>query len=97
MRPGLDVVPIDLNANGTVDPDEQFYENHKLVLEAIATGKYPSQPARDLYFVSGGRPVKQVVLDFIRWTLTDGQQFVTEAGYVPLEREKLQEELKKVQ
>lgn len=97
LRPGLDVVPIDLNANGTVDPDEQFYQNHKLVLEAIATGKYPSPPARELYFVSGGRPVKQVVLDFIRWTLTDGQQFVTEAGYVPLEREKLQEELKKVQ
>ncbi|MFH1160976.1 MAG: substrate-binding domain-containing protein [bacterium] len=96
LRPGLEVVPIDLNANGKIDPDEQFYDNHKSVLEAIATGKYPSPPARELYFVSKGKPVKKVALEFIRWTLTDGQKFVTEAGYVPLPKERLMEELQKV-
>jgi len=96
LRSGLEVVPLDLNANGKIDADEQFYNNHKSVLHAISIGKYPSPPARELYFVSKGKPAKKAVLDFIRWTLTEGQQFVTEAGYVPLQPEKLREEVQKV-
>ncbi len=95
-RPGIEVVPIDINGNRIIDPDEAFYENFYDVLDAIATGKYPSPPARELYFVAKGKPAKQATLDFIRWCLTDGQKYVTEAGYVPIDGAKISEYLEKL-
>lgn len=88
-RPGIEVVPIDINGNGTIDADENFYDKVELVLKSIADGIYPSPPARELYFISKGKPLKPQVLDFIKWTLTDGQKFIAEAGYVPIDQNKL--------
>lgn len=96
IQPGLAVPPLDINANGVIDPDENFYSTHKTVLKAIAQGLYPSPPARELYFVSKGKPGKEVVLDFIKWTLTTGQKYVEEAGYVPLDSIRLTCELLKL-
>lgn len=95
-RPGLEVVPIDINGNGLVDADEDFYSNFTTVLQAIATGVYPSPPARELYFVANGKPTKKTTLNFIEWCLTEGQQYVAEAGYVPLDKTKIEEYRKKV-
>jgi phosphate transport system substrate-binding protein len=95
-RPGIEVIPIDINGNGKIDPEEDIYDSFQDILQAIAAGMYPSPPARELYFVSNGFPKKQSVIDFIRWTLTDGQKFVTEAGYVPLDQETINAELTKI-
>jgi phosphate transport system substrate-binding protein len=65
-------------------------------VEAIAQGKYPSPPARDLYFVTKGKSLKPVVVEFIRWALTDGQKYVKEAGYINLSNEKLKTEISKL-
>lgn len=92
-RPGIDVVPIDVNGNGTIDPGENFYGEADSVLHAIATGRYPSPPARDLYFISKGKPTDPRVISFLKWVLTDGQQYVKAAGYVPLSGEKIQAQL----
>lgn len=88
-RKGMDVIPIDINGNGVIDPEENFYDSFESVLKAIADGIYPSPPARELYFVSKGKPEKKATLDFIRWCLTDGQKYIMEAGYVPIEQEKI--------
>jgi phosphate transport system substrate-binding protein len=95
-RPGMEVIPIDINGNGNIDPDENFYDHFETVLKAIADGIYPSPPARELYFVSKGKPQKKSTLDFIQWTLTDGQKFIKEAGYVPIEQQKINEYLEKL-
>jgi len=95
-RPGIDVIPIDINGNGKIDPEEDFYETFEGVLKAIADGVYPSPPARELYFVSKGKPEKQATLDFIKWTLTNGQKFVKEAGYVPIDQNKINGYLEKL-
>ena len=79
---GLDVVPIDLNGNGKVDPEENFYGSIDQVMKAIQDGVYPSPPSRDLYLVAGGKPANKVVLAFLQWILTDGQKYLVEAGYV---------------
>ncbi len=94
---GIKVLPVDLNANGTIDEDEDFYESRDGITEAIAAGKYPSPPARDLYFVSHGRPQREVVIKFMRWVLTEGQKYVAEAGYIPLNSGKLREGLEKLE
>jgi phosphate transport system substrate-binding protein len=95
---GLKVVPLDLNNNGKIDADENFYNTMNDLIAAIASGKYPSPPARELYFVVKGNPKNNKVLtEFIKWVLSDGQKFVHEAGYIALPKEKIEAERKKLQ
>ncbi|HLO57989.1 MAG TPA: substrate-binding domain-containing protein [Bacteroidales bacterium] len=95
---GIRVVPLDLNNNGKIDADENFYNSMNDLIAAIASGKYPSPPARELYFVTKGNPKNNKVLtEFIRWVLTDGQKYVHEAGYIALPKERIQTEQKKIQ
>lgn len=94
---GIRVLPVDLNSNGKIDADEDFYNNRDEITEAIAAGKYPSPPARDLYFVSQGKPKSKVVIEFIKWVLTDGQKYVPEAGYINITGGKIQEGLRKLE
>lgn len=95
-RPGIDVVPIDRNGNRVIDPEEDFYGQADSLLQAIGDGRYPSPPARDLYFISKGKPSDPAIIAFLRWVLTDGQAFVKEAGYVPLSPDKIQAQLDKL-
>lgn len=93
---GISVLPLDLNENGALDPEESFYGTRDALVNAIATGKYPAPPARDLYFAFMGKPTNPVVLEFVRWVLTDGQKYVAETGYVNLTDEKLAAALAKL-
>lgn len=93
---GLEVVPIDLNENGYIDENEDFYNTLDDIMLAIKEGKYPSPPARDLYFVAHGKPQKPVVLEFLKWILTEGQKYVHESGYVELSQEKINNEMAKL-
>ncbi len=93
---GICVLPIDINNNGRVDEDENFYQSQDDLVKGIASGKYPSPPARDLYFVAKGKPHHPLVINFLTWILTEGQNYVGAAGYINLPQERLQTELKKV-
>lgn len=89
---GMEVIPIDLNGNRVIDPDEDFYGSLDNITAAIQSGKYPSPPARDLYLVSKGKPTNPVIINFLKWILSDGQQYVHEAGYVQLSDDKIKTE-----
>lgn len=91
---GILVVPIDVNGNGQADPEE-IYDTKEQAVQAVATGQYPAPPARDLNLVTQGKP-SGLSDAFITWILTDGQQYVAEAGYIDLPQEQLGEELKKL-
>lgn len=93
---GIRVIPIDLNENGLIDENENFYGTKFELMEAIETGAYPSPPARDLNLVTKGVPTG-LTKEFIDWCLTEGQQYVTETGYVPLPEEKIEAERKKIE
>ncbi|MFH1612223.1 MAG: PstS family phosphate ABC transporter substrate-binding protein [bacterium] len=94
---GLRVIPIDLNDNGKIDPEENFYNHQNNLIKAITNGIYPSPPARDLYFVTYGKPKRTAVVEFIKWVLTDGQQYIAESGYINLSKNKIMKELKKIE
>jgi phosphate transport system substrate-binding protein len=94
--PGIDVLPIDINANGTIDPQEDFYQNLDSIKGAIADGRYPSPPARELYLVSKGAPAKPEVKLFLQWILTKGQAFVDDNGYIRLEENVLKAQQEKL-
>ncbi len=92
---GATVLPVDQNQNGLADPDE-ILETKAEAVEMVATGKYPSPPARPLNLVTNGKPTG-LVQAFIQWVLVDGQKFVGEAGYVTLPPDQIQAALDKVQ
>jgi len=94
---GVHALPIDVNGNGKIDADENFYATVDQLTDAIATGKYPSPPARNLGFLFKGKPKKKELTAFVKYVLTDGQKFIDENGYIALSKQKLQEELKKVE
>lgn len=86
---GVTVIPIDLNNNGVIDANENFYDNIDMLIDAITTGKYPSPPARDLYLVTKGKPNNITTAAFLKFILTDGQKYVHEAGYINLPKERI--------
>ncbi len=93
---GIIVVPLDLNHNGKIDPDEDFYKSLDQIIDAIASGRYPSPPARDLLFVTNGKPQKKIVVEFINWVLTDGQKYMRESGFINLSSDKIKNEIQKL-
>lgn len=92
---GAFIVPIDINDNGLADSDEVAWDKNAAV-ELIASGKFPSPPARDLTLVTNGKP-EGVVQFFLNWILTKGQSFVDETGYIQLPAEKITENIGKLQ
>lgn len=92
----LEVIPIDLNSDGKINEDENFYSSIDKISAAIKSGSYPSPPARDLYYISHGKPDDPVIIEFLKWILADGQKFVEEAGYVQLSDDIIKQELTKL-
>jgi phosphate transport system substrate-binding protein len=90
----LQVIPLDLNDNGRIDPEESFYDFKASLMRAIAEGRYPSPPSRALNLVTKGKP-GGLVKTFIEWVLTEGQLYLWEVGYVQLTQEQLDGELSK--
>jgi phosphate transport system substrate-binding protein len=91
---GLRIVPIDVNENGKVDPKEVLDKKSKAII-AVASGVYPSPPARDLYLLTKNE-FKGSAKDFVRWILTDGQKYVSEVGYINLRKDQIKKDLKKL-
>ncbi len=92
-NPGLLVCPIDGNSDGTIDAEEYFYDTKDDFIAAVAEDKYPSPPARDLYLVSHGVPTNPIVVAFLEYVLTEGQQYNVPVGYIGLSEDKLQKGL----
>jgi phosphate transport system substrate-binding protein len=91
---GARVVPIDVDGSGRAEPEE-VYDTKEQAVNGVAVGWYPSPPARDLNLVTQGKP-EGLVKAFITWVLTDGQDYVAEAGYISLPQDRLRAELEKL-
>jgi len=93
---GIKVIPIDVNENGQVDSEENFYNTKNEIVEAIIQGVYPSPPARNLHLVTKGA-FTGAAKKFVKWILTGGQIYVEEAGYVPFSQDIINEQLNKLE
>ena len=91
---GAVVPPVDINGNGQADAEE-VYAVKEDAFNAVANGTYPSPPARFENLATKGKP-SGLTLAFIEWILTDGQQYLEQAGYVPLTPEQQAESLAKL-
>lgn len=94
---GIAVLPIDIDGNGSIAAYENFYDNLDSLTSAVATNRYPSPPARDLTFVIHSDKQTKLLSEFIRFVLDKQQQgYLLENGYVPLNEELKEKELKKL-
>lgn len=84
---GVVIMPLDLNSSGAIETDEIFSDKASAI-QAVADGRYPSPPARDLYIITKGSPAG-AVKDFIHWILNEGQAYVETNGYIALNSEQL--------
>jgi phosphate transport system substrate-binding protein len=91
---GARVLPIDINENGKVDPEENL-DTRQQIAQAILNGKYPSPPARDENLVTKGKP-GGLVSTFIEWILGDGQKHIEGAGYILLPQAEINAQLQKL-
>ncbi|MFP8952916.1 PstS family phosphate ABC transporter substrate-binding protein [Natrialbaceae archaeon A-arb3/5] len=82
-------IPLDQDGEGLSD-EEDFYDNREEMLTAVEEGDYPMPPAREMWLASNGQ-FEDEAYDFVEWVLTDGQEYVRESGYVPLEEDRLEE------
>lgn len=89
LNADLQIFPVDVDGNGSISDDEQFYDLKDNVTKAIAEGKYPSPPARDLYLVTKGVPTDPIVIAFLKYVLTDGQKKNEPVGYIEITQEKI--------
>lgn len=95
LVPGIVIPPIDINENGVADAEE-IYIVKEDAFGAVADGTYPSPPARFENLATLGKP-EGLELEFIKWILTDGQQYLEAAGFVPLTPEQQAESLAKLE
>lgn len=93
---GIEIIPLDVNNNGKIDKEENFYTSTSTLIRAIASNKYPSPPARNLYLVSNGRPTKPAVIEFLKYVLSTGQKYANETGYIGLSNPTLLKEAGKL-
>ncbi|MBL8080398.1 MAG: substrate-binding domain-containing protein [Anaerolineales bacterium] len=94
LVPGVVIPPIDIDNNGKADAVE-IYTVKEDAFGAVANGTYPSPPARFENLATLGKP-EGLELAFIEWILTDGQQYLESAGFVPLTPEQQAESLAKL-
>lgn len=92
---GLAIIPLDINENGKIDNDEDFYATKTALVDAIGAGGYPSPPARELNLVTKNK-FTGLTKEFVKWILTDGQKYTSETGYIPLAKDKIETALEKI-
>jgi phosphate transport system substrate-binding protein len=83
---GIRPIPIDINFNGTIEPKENFYDSVTHLQRAMWSGKFPCVLTRPLSFAAKGKPDTKEVVEFLKWTLTDGQWLIPKQGYIELHR-----------
>lgn len=91
VKTGLAVVPLDLNGNGKLDADENFYASLDQVIERLEKKKY-SEIVTEYVNISYPGAIdesnKNLAL-FLNWILENGQQFNHDFGFLNFEKEKL--------
>jgi glycine cleavage system H lipoate-binding protein/ABC-type phosphate transport system substrate-binding protein len=80
----IKVLPIDRNGNGIIDYNEKIYDDLNVFTRGVWIGKYPKPLFSNIYSISTNQPTSEKEISFLKWILTDGQQFLYNNGYSDL-------------
>ena len=92
----IKLIPIDKNGNGKIDYSEAIYTNLPEFMRGVWIGKYPLALSRKIYTVAMSKPGNEAELSFIKWILTDGQQYLAFNGFNNLVNPERQAQLDKI-
>jgi len=90
IKEGLELVPVDINANGILEHNENIYSCLNDFNRGVWIGKYPGALCRNIHTISAKSPIAPEEKDFLQWILSGGQAYISEAGFselVPGERQ----------
>jgi phosphate transport system substrate-binding protein len=82
QKDGISVIPIDINGNGQIDKDENFYTTVDAVLKYLEQTATSLPPTGDLTFIY--KEDKPEVKAFVEWVLAKGQQYNHPLGFLTL-------------
>ena len=80
----IKVLPLDRNNDGRIDHAENIYDNLDVLLRGVWIGKYPRVLTRNIYSVSPLKPTNKTEVEFLKWVLSDGQQYLNDYGFIDL-------------
>jgi len=84
LAENLGLLTIDRNGNGTIDFNENIYDDLNVFSRAVWIGKYPRTLYSNIYSVSSRQPDNVSELAFLKWVLNDGQKLLITSGYSDL-------------
>lgn len=94
VNDSIAVIPIDLNENGKIDPDEKIYSTLDEVVSFVEKTNHPKIPAENVNVIFSTTNNHHAVTDFLAWVLATGQQFNHEYGFLNLKEATIQEQQK---
>ena len=80
----IQIVPFDLDFDNIVDRKERPFKNLESAHRSIWLGIYPETLCRELTIGSAGKPTDPVIVAFLEYILTFGQESVKETGFCEL-------------
>lgn len=80
----ISLLPIDRNANGTLEYTENIYQDVASFTRGVWIGKYPKALYTSIYSVSASKPSTENEVAFLKWVLTEGQNYTALNGYTEL-------------
>ncbi len=94
VREGLAVLPVDLNNNGKLDEEENFYTNLDVLIAALEKKEH-SEIVYGNINLSFPQDLEQhkELTEFVLWALKDGQQYIHEYSFLNLESENLNKQI----
>lgn len=81
---GLNLVPIDKNANGKIDYMENIYDNMQSFTRGIWIGKYSRELTSSVFVVAREKPQNESEVAFLKWIVTNGQDQLVANGFSSL-------------
>lgn len=84
LMPDFKLLPMDRNGNGILESTENIYSDLNSFERGIWIGKYPQPLISNVCLVAAAQPVNESEINFLKWILNEGQQFLYSAGYSDL-------------
>lgn len=92
----IQLLPIDKNGNGKLDYMENIYTDANAFMRGVWIGKYPKALNSEISSISNTQPRNENEIAFMKWVLTEGQQFLNPIGYSELVSSEKQTQLEKI-
>jgi glycine cleavage system H lipoate-binding protein len=92
----ISFLPIDKNANGSIDYFENIYSDLTTFQRGVWIGKYPKSLSDNIYAVSNQQPADKAGQAFLSWIITSGQQYMNSYGFCELVNSESQSQLEKI-